>query len=97
LARAPNEEKYLLNAALVSLVLGDAAGARTTYVRAAEVVPDSVDAFVGVAVTNAVLGDCAAARTALASARGYATEQHRVADPAGYGPAVRSALARCGA
>lgn len=97
LARAPNEEKYLLNAALVSLVLGDAAGARTTYVRASEVVPDSVDAFVGVAVTNAVLGDCAAARTALASARGYAAEQHRVADPAaaGYAPAVRSALARC--
>jgi tetratricopeptide (TPR) repeat protein len=98
LARAPNEEKYLLNYAFAALRIGDAEGARRTYERAAQVVPDSVDAFVGVAVTTATLGDCAAARKALARARAFASEQHRVVDPAGagYAPDVQAALARCG-
>jgi tetratricopeptide (TPR) repeat protein len=97
LASAPNEEKYLLNDAFARLRLGDAAGARRGYVRAAQVVPDSVDAFVGVAVTAATLGDCGAARTALERARTFAAGQHRVADPvaAGYSEPVRAALARC--
>lgn len=97
LARAPNDEKYLLNYAFAALRIGDAEGARRTYVRAAQVVPDSVDAFVGVAVTAADLGDCAASRAALARARRFADEQHRAADAAaaGYGPDVRAALARC--
>lgn len=97
LARAPNDEKYLLNYAFAALRIGDAEGARRTYQRAAQVVPDSVDAFVGVAVTAADLGDCAAARTALARARAFAGEQHRAADAAaaGYAPDVRAALARC--
>ncbi|HEV8023242.1 MAG TPA: hypothetical protein VGP41_18365 [Candidatus Lustribacter sp.] len=97
LARAPNDEKYLLNYAFAALRNGDAEVARRTYERAAQVVPDSVDAFVGVAVTAADLGDCAAARAALARARAFATEQHRAADAAaaGYGPDVRAALARC--
>lgn len=99
LARAPGEEKYLLNYAFTALKLGDAATAKTSYVRAGQVVPDSVDAFVGVAVATAVLGDCASARTALARARALATQQHRAADPvaAGYAPAVSDALTRCGA
>jgi hypothetical protein len=99
LARAPGEEKYLLNYAFTALVLGDAAAAHGAYARAAQVVPDSVDAFVGVAVTSAVLGDCPAARDAFARARSDAAEQRRAADPAadGYAPAVRSALRRCGA
>ena len=97
LASAPNEEKYLLNAAFAGLVLGDATGARHEYVRAAQVVPDSVDAFLGAAVTAAVTGDCAAARTALDRAQMFAAEQHRAADPvtAGYSEPVRAALARC--
>jgi tetratricopeptide (TPR) repeat protein len=99
LARAPDEEKYLLNDAFTALALGDAASARAAYTRAAQVVPDSVDAFVGVAVSAAALGDCTAARTALGRARAFAAEQRRAADPAaaGYAPALRSALRRCGA
>ncbi len=98
LARAPGEEKYLLNDAFTALVLGDAVAARSAYTRAAQVVPDSVDAFVGVAATAAVLGDCSAARAALVRARGYAADQHRRADPAaaGYAAPVRAALERCG-
>lgn len=97
LERAPNEEKYLLNYAFAALRIGDAEGARKTYERAAQVVPDSVDAFVGVAITTATLGDCTAARAALALARAYASQQHRVADAAadGYAADVRAALARC--
>ena len=97
LARAPNEEKYLLNYAFAALRIGDAEGAQRTYERAAQVVPDSVDAFVGIAVTTAALGECAASRTALTRARGFASEQHRVVDTAGAGYAsdVRAALARC--
>jgi hypothetical protein len=99
LARAPDEEKYLLNDAFTALALGDAASARAAYARAAQVVPDSVDAFVGVAVSAAALGDCAAARAALARARAFAAGQRRSADPAaaGYAPALRFALRRCGA
>jgi hypothetical protein len=97
LARAPNEEKYLLNDAFAALRIGEAEGARRTYERAAQVVPDSVDAFLGVAVAAATLGDCAASRTAFASARGFASAQHRAADAAGagYAPDVRAAFARC--
>ncbi len=99
LARAPNDEKYLLNYAFMALRIGDAEGARRTYERAAQVVPDSVDALVGVAITTAVLGDCAAARSALARARGFAAAQQRPVDPAGAGYAAdaRAALARCNA
>jgi tetratricopeptide (TPR) repeat protein len=97
LARAPNDEKYLLNYAFAALRIGDAEGARRTYERAAQVVPDSVDAFVGVAATTATLGDCAGSRTALGRARGFAAQQHRAAAPAadGYAPDVLAALARC--
>jgi tetratricopeptide (TPR) repeat protein len=98
LARAPNDEKYLLNYAFAALRIGDAEGARRTYERAAQVVPDSVDAFVGVAVATATLGDCTASRAALARARGFAGAQHRVAAAGadGYAPDVLAALARCG-
>jgi tetratricopeptide (TPR) repeat protein len=97
LARAPNDEKYLLNYAFAALRIGDAEGARKTYERAAQVVPDSVDAFVGVAVTAATLGDCPAARVALVRARAFAAQQGRTVDVAGAGYAadVRAALARC--
>lgn len=97
LARAPNEEKYLLNYAFAALRIGDATNARTAYARAAQVVPDSVDAFVGVAVSAAVLGDCATARTAFAQAKGFAAGQQRNADPvaAGYAAPAIAAFTRC--
>ena len=98
LARAPNEEKYLLNDAFAALRLGQTTQARSAYVRAAQVVPDSVDAFVGIAVTAAVQSDCASARTALQRARVLSEQQHRDADAAadGYAPEVTAALGRCG-
>lgn len=97
LARAPNDEKYLLNYAFAALRIGDAEGARKTYERAAQVVPDSVDAFVGIAVTTAALGECAPSRAALARARDYARQQQRTIDAAGagYAPDARAALAHC--
>jgi tetratricopeptide (TPR) repeat protein len=98
LARAPNEEKYLLNDAFAALRLDQLAAARAAYVRAAQVVPDSIDAFVGIAVTAAAQNDCTSARTALARARVFAEQQHRTADPGtdGYAAAVLAALGRCG-
>ena len=98
LARAPNEEKYLLNAAFAELRIGHAGNARRAYARAAQVVPDSVDAFVGVAASSAATGDCPSARTAMTRARSLAPQQHRVADPVadGYAAPVLGALARCG-
>lgn len=97
LARAPNDEKYLLNYAFAALRNGDVEVALRTYQRAAQVVPDSVDAFVGVAVTTADLAQCAASRAALAQARVFAAAQRRtVGAPAtGYAPDVRAAFARC--
>ena len=97
LGRAPNDEKYLLNDAFAALRIGDAEGARRTYERAAQVVPDSLDAFVGVAVTKAVLGDCAGSRTAFARAKTLALAQDRSAAPerAGYASDVLAPFARC--
>lgn len=98
LAQAPNEEKYLLNYAFAALRSGATAGAYRTYVRATEVVPDSLDAYVGAAVSAAALDDCAGARAAMARARILADEQRRAADPAaaGFASGAIEALARCG-
>ena len=97
LARAPREEKYLLNYAFQALRMGDAVTSRATYRTATDVVPDSVDGFLGLAVASSVLGDCAAARPANDQARILATEQHRTIDPAGdgYASAAVAAYARC--
>jgi tetratricopeptide (TPR) repeat protein len=97
LERAPNEEKYLLNYAGTAMRTGDVEAAKRTFERAAEVVPDSVDAFTGVASATAALGDCSAARAALAQARRFAAQQHRVVDATGtgYAPDIRAAIAHC--
>ena len=97
LERAPNEEKYLLNYAGAAIRTGDIEAAKRTFVRASEVVPDSVDAFTGIASAAAVLGDCAGARAALAQARRFAVEQHRTVNATGFGyaPDIRAAIARC--
>jgi tetratricopeptide (TPR) repeat protein len=95
LALAPNEETYLLAAGYQSLANGDRAAATRWYTRAAEVVPNSADAFAGLAWTAALAGDCARARTSLDRARALRAQQGStvrdpLADPVG-GPA----LARC--
>jgi tetratricopeptide (TPR) repeat protein len=78
---APNEETYLLAAGYQSLANGDVTGSSRYYRHAAEVVPNSADAFAGLAWTAAAGGDCATARTALARARALR--------PAASGPAPR--------
>ena len=65
----PNEETYLLAAAYQSLANGDIAASQRFYARATEVVPNSADAFAGLAWTAAALRDCESARTYLARAR----------------------------
>lgn len=87
LALAPNEETYLLAFGYQSLVLADPRGARDAYATAARVVPDSVDAFVGLAAADAALGDCSAARRALAVVPDARLDA--------YGPQIRTPLARC--
>jgi tetratricopeptide (TPR) repeat protein len=69
LALAPNEETYLLAAGFQSLANGDVAAASRWYARAAEVVPNSADAYAGLAWTAAASHDCAHAREHLARAR----------------------------
>lgn len=88
LERAPNEETYLLAFGYQSLVLGDPASALDAYRSAARVVPDSVDAFVGLAAAHAALGDCAAARAALVQAGAAAVLGK-------YGPLIRDPIGRC--
>lgn len=95
LALAPNEETYLLAAGYQSMANGDVAAAARWYTHAADVVPNSADAFAGLAWTAALAGDCARARTSLDRARALRAQQGStvrdpLADPVG-GPA----LARC--
>lgn len=92
LSYAPNEETYLLAAGYQSLANGDAAAAARWYARAAEVVPNSADAYAGLAWTDAAQGDCAGARAALVRARGLRTAPVR--DPVD-DPLVGPALRRC--
>jgi len=93
----PTQEAYLLADGLASLVTGDVPGSLAAYRRAVALVPDSVDAGVGVAVSAARAGDCAAAREAAAQAQTYAARQHRTIEIAtvGYDAATRAAAQRC--
>jgi tetratricopeptide (TPR) repeat protein len=93
LAFAPNEETYLLAAGYQSLANGDVAAASRFYRRAAEVVPDSADAYGGLAWTSAAAGDCAAARAALLRSRALRSSPGR--DPVD-DPLAGAALRRCG-
>ena len=65
---APNEETYLLAAGYQSLANGDLRAAERFYAHAAEVVPNSADAYAGTAWTAASAHDCVRARAALARA-----------------------------
>jgi tetratricopeptide (TPR) repeat protein len=96
LAMAPNEETYLLAAGFQSLANGDVAAASRWYAHAAEVVPNSADAYAGLAWTAAASHDCAHARDNLTRARALraAMTTARAADPVD-APLVGPALKRC--
>ena len=96
LALAPNEETYLLAAGFQSLANGDVAAASRWYTHAADVVPNSADAYAGLAWTAAASLDCPRAREALARARTLraAMTTAPAADPVD-APLVGPALKRC--
>jgi tetratricopeptide (TPR) repeat protein len=91
LAYAPNEETYLLAAGYQSLANGDAAAAQRWYARAAQVVPDSADAYAGLAWTAAARHDCVGALANARRARVLRPAPRRdVADDPLFGPALHS-------
>ena len=93
---APNEETYLLAAGFQSLANGDAAAASRWYAHAADVVPNSADAYAGLAWTAAASHDCARARDNLARARSLRAAMTGApgTDPVD-APLVGPALKRC--
>jgi tetratricopeptide (TPR) repeat protein len=96
LALAPNEETYLLAAGFQSLANGDVPAASRWYAHAADVVPNSADAYAGLAWTAAASHDCAHARDYLVRARALraATTTAPARDPVD-DPLVGPALKRC--
>jgi len=96
LALAPNEETYLLAAGYQSLANGDIPAASRWYTHAAEVVPNSADAYAGLAWTAAATHDCEHARDALTHARALraAMTTAQVRDPVD-DPVAGPALKRC--
>jgi tetratricopeptide (TPR) repeat protein len=96
LALAPNEETYLLAAGFQSLANGDIAAASRWYAHAADVVPNSADAYAGLAWTAAASHDCARARDALTRSRALrgATTTAATRDPTD-DPLVGPPLKRC--
>ena len=95
LALGPNEETYLLAAGFQSLANGDRNAARRFYAHAADVVPNSADAYAGLAWVAASSGDCVQAREQLARARAlYARTAGRALDPRD-NPQVGAPLKRC--
>lgn len=99
LALAPNEETYLLAAGYQSLANGDAAASERFYKHAADVVPNSADAYAGLAWTAAARDDCTRARSALAKARALRGPQTTTTTPAPRDPTADPiagpALKRC--
>ena len=96
LALAPNEETYLLAAGFQSLANGDVAAASRWYAHAADVVPNSADAYAGLAWTAAAAHDCARARDNLTRARALraAMTTAPATDPVD-APIVGPVLKRC--
>lgn len=95
LALAPNEETYLLAAGYQSLANGDRAAAARWYTRAAEVVPNSADAYAGLAWTAALAGECAHARTNADRARTLRAQQGSTVRDPREDPVGGPALTRC--
>ena len=96
LALAPNEETYLLAAGFQSLANGDAARRNRWYTHAAEVVPNSADAYAGLAWTAAGVPRLRARSRRARPARARSAPQRPGAgerDPVDAPP--RAALSRC--
>lgn len=95
LALAPNEETYLLAAGYQSMANGDTAAAGRWYARAVDVVPNSADAFAGLAWTAALAGDCARARSSAGRARTLRAQQGSTVRDPREDPVGGPALTRC--
>lgn len=95
LALAPNEETYLLAAGYQSLANGDVTSSARWYAHAAEVVPNSADAFAGLAWTAALGGDCARARSNAHRARTLRAQQGLAVRDPRLDPIGGPALTRC--
>ena len=91
----PNEETYLLAAGYQSLANGDAAASLRWYSRAAQVVPNSADAFGGLAWAYAAAGDCSRARESAArhDALLRTPEPRALSDDPNVGAPLRTCLA----
>jgi tetratricopeptide (TPR) repeat protein len=95
LSSAPNEETYLLAAGYQAVANGDPLLGQQYYKRAAEVVPNSADAWAGVAWAAAAIDDCVYARSALDRSRALrAASGVRARDPVD-DPNLGSALQLC--
>jgi tetratricopeptide (TPR) repeat protein len=93
---APNEETYLLAAGYQSLANGDAAASLRFYRRAADVVPNSLDAYVGLAWAAAAANDCASARTSFEHALALHDPRLTAQTTGAFtNPAAGAALRRC--
>jgi tetratricopeptide (TPR) repeat protein len=93
---APNEETYLLAAGYQSLANGDAAASLRFYRHAADVVPNSLDAYVGLAWASATANDCASARTYFARALSLHDPRLSAGSAGAFGnPVAGAALRRC--
>jgi tetratricopeptide (TPR) repeat protein len=93
---APNEETYLLAAAYQSFANGDIASSGRSYAHAAAVVPNSADAYAGLAWVSAAMHDCAQASASLARARELRAREaaNATRDPVD-DPIAGPALKRC--
>jgi tetratricopeptide (TPR) repeat protein len=95
LALAPNEETYLLAAAYQSMVDGEIDGAMHLYARALQVVPNSADAYAGLAWTAALSRNCSYARANADRARALRAQQGLTVRDPRLDPVGGPALTRC--
>ncbi|HEX3467062.1 MAG TPA: hypothetical protein VHT05_03060 [Candidatus Elarobacter sp.] len=95
LGLAPNEETYLLAEAYQSMVNGEIDAALHFYARAVQVVPDSADAYAGLAWTAALSGNCSYARANADRARALRAQQGLTVRDPRLDPVGGPALTRC--
>ena len=94
LSLAPNDETYLLTAAVQALMNGDTTDAARWFARADEVRPNNPDVYGGMALTEAQRNNCSAARAWLA--RWASTHQPGARSPL-EDPLLGADLRRCNA
>ncbi len=97
LALAPNEETYLLAAGYQSMVDGDVASSARWYQHAADVVPNSADAYAGLAWAAALSRNCSSARANAGRARALRAQQGLTVRDPRLDPIGGPALTRCNA